>query len=409
MFLTRLVAGLLLALAGGCALIPTSGPQSLDIRAGQSNTNSLPYAFVPITPSVTNVLAQSTTKFGTAYGDSRRRIGRGGPADIRFGVGDILTITIFEAAAGGLFIPLEAGVRPGNFVALPAQAVDNRGNISVPYAGTIRAAGRTAVELQDAIVAALKDLALRPQVIVALTDQRASTVSVLGEGVGSLRFPLSPSGERVLEAIARGGLQAQGYDLWVMLERNGRRETLPFGALVYDPANNIYLQPRDTIYIYREPQTFLAFGASGRQAQIPFEAWRISLAEATAKAGGLVDTQADPGSVFIYRGETRQVAEQLGIDCSPYSGPIIPVIYNLNLRDPAGYFLATSFQMRNKDVVYVSNAISVDTSKFLNYVRLIIATAQDPITYATSVYTLKNVASGAASTGVIIGTAPISP
>ena len=202
----RLIAGLLLlALVGGCALIPTAGPQSLDIRAAQGNTSGLPYAFVPITTSVMNVLAESTTRFGTAYKDGRTRIARSGPADIRFGVGDILTITIFEAAAGGLFIPLEAGVRPGNFVALPPQAVDSRGNISVPYAGSIRAAGRTAVELQDAIVAALKDLALRPQVIVSLTDQRASTVSVLGEGVGSIRFPLSPSGERV-----PGGHRARG-------------------------------------------------------------------------------------------------------------------------------------------------------------------------------------------------------
>ena len=63
--------------------------------------------------------------------------------------------------------------------------------------------------------------------------------------------------------------------------------------------------------------------------------------------------------------------------------------------------------MRNKDVLYISNAVSVDTSKFMNYVRLIIATAQDPITYATSVYGLKNIAQGGAS-AVIIGTTPIT-
>ena len=61
----------------------------------------------------------------------------------------------------------------------------------------------------------------------------------------------------------------------------------PFGALVYEPANNIYVHPNDTIYLYREPQTFLAFGAFGNQQQIPFGTWRISLAEAVAKAGGL--------------------------------------------------------------------------------------------------------------------------
>ena len=38
----------------------------------------------------------------------------------------------------------------------------------------------------------------------------------------------------------------------------------PFGALVYEPANNIYVHPNDTIYLYREPQTFLTFGALGQ-------------------------------------------------------------------------------------------------------------------------------------------------
>jgi hypothetical protein len=50
----------------------------------------------------------------------------------------------------------------------------------------------------------------------------------------------------------------------------------------------------------------------------------------------------------------------MGIDCSRFPGPIIPVIYNVNLRNPDGYFLATKFQMRDKDVLYVSNATSVD-------------------------------------------------
>src|SRR5262249_14322916 len=115
--------------------------------------------------------------------------------------------------------------------------------------------------------------------------------------------------------------------------------------------------------------------------------WRITLAEAVAKAGGLRDDAADPASVFLYRGETRDVAEAMGIDCSKFQGPIIPVIYNINLRNPGSYFLATTFEMRNKDVIYVSNLFSVNPKNFLNYVRLINATANDPISPAINVYT----------------------
>lgn len=382
----------LIPFLGGCSIIPTSGPLPRDVRAGQEDPESLPYALVRLSPEVLNVLAAHTPRLYTAFVDRR------GPSELRFGIGDVVSVTIFEAAAGGLFIPSEAGVRPGNFITLPPQEVDSHGNISVPYAGAIHAAGRTPTEVQQAIVDALKGRAIEPQVIVSFTDQRASSISVLGDAVGSIRFPVSASGERILDAITRAGLRAPGSDLWVMLERNGKRETVPFGALVYDPANNIYVRPRDTIFIYREPQTFLAFGASGRQGQFPFDAWRISLAEAAAKAGGVVDTQGDPASIFVYRGETREVAQQLGIDCSPFNGPIIPVIYDVNLRDPAGYFLATKFEMRNKDVIYIANAQSVEVSKFLTYLRLIIATANDPITLANGVVTLKNGINGVGST-----------
>ena len=160
-----------------------------------------------------------------------------------------------------------------------------------------------------------------------------------------------------------------------MLERDGRRATVPFGALVFDPSNNIFVHPNDTIYMYAEPQTFASvWGDSRRNSHYgwgrrgsdfalgppssahPFGAWRISLAEAVAKAGGFNDGAADPASVFLYRGELRQVAEQIGVDVSKFDGPIIPVIYEVNFRDPAGYFLAKQFDMRNKDIIYVSNA-----------------------------------------------------
>jgi polysaccharide export outer membrane protein len=188
-----------------------------------------------------------------------------------------------------------------------------------------------------------------------------------------------------------------------MLEREGRRALAPFGALIYEPVNNVYVHANDTIYLYRDPQTFLAFGAFGTQQQIPFGNWRLSLAEAMAKSGGLTDALADPAAVFLYRGETRDVAEALGIDCSKFEGPIIPVIYNFNFRNPAGYFLATAFEMRNKDVIYASNSVSVEQTKFMTYLDTINRTLNDPITTAINAYTLRNIvqSTGATTTAII--------
>jgi polysaccharide export outer membrane protein len=388
-----------LVAAGGCALMPASGPQSWDVWAGQHDPKNLPYAFVRITPKVADVLRKAVPRLISEFQDRSR------PKDIVFGIGDIVGVTIFEAASGGLFIPAEAGVRPGNFITIPAQAVDVNGNISIPYGGAIRARGRTQVELQQAIVDALKDRAIEPQAIVSVVEQRTSLITVLGDVARSGRIPAQLTPERMLDTISRaGGTAGPGPDSWVILERDGRRALSPFGALVYEPANNIYVHPGDIIYLYREPQTYLTFGALGSQQQLPFGAWRITLAEAVAKAGGVRDAEGDPASVFLYRGETRDVAEAMGVDSSKFQGPIIPVIYNINFRNPASYFLATTFEMRNKDVIYVSNSVSVEATKFLTYVRLLNATINDPISSAINAYTLKNIIqTGVANTAIITG------
>ena len=380
-----------------------SGPESWDVRAHNQPADSLPYALVKLTPQVVDVLATNAPRLSVMFTDQR-------PAQtIKFGIGDIVGVTIFEAAAGGLFIPAEAGVRPGNFVALPNQAVDSHGNISVPYTSGIRAAGRTAVEVQEAIVNALKNRAIEPQVVVSLVDQRTSLVSVLGQVKAPARLAVTAGGDRILDEITRaGGPAVEGFDSWVMLERDGKRATVPFGALVYEPANNIYVRPNDTIYVYNEPQTFIFFGASGSntagvsQGQINFGAWRISLAEAVAKGGGLNDGLADPASVFVYRGETRELAEQLGVDVTPFPGPIIPIVYLVNFRDPASYFIATKFQMRNKDVIYASNAAAVETTKVLNFLTVLSNTVNDPIIAAQSAYQLRNLVQGTTTSATTV-------
>ena len=233
-----------------CGITPASGPSSLEVPLAG---DSLPYAFVKLTPKIADILAHYAPTISNTFTDKRA------PRVFQFGVGDIVSVTIFEAAAGGLFIPAEASVRPGNFITLPNQAVDNNGNISVPYAGNIRALGRTQVQVQQSIVDALKNRAIEPQAVVSLVDQRTSLITVLGEVNKPAVLPAVAAGEHILDSITRaGGPKAAGYDTIVMLERGGHRATAPFSALVYQPSSNIYAHPGDTIYVYDEPQTFLA-------------------------------------------------------------------------------------------------------------------------------------------------------
>jgi polysaccharide export outer membrane protein len=390
------------AALGQSGCVPTTGPRGELVEWSATTRvkydEKLPYCLVSISPPVTQIVGSHQQRLAGRFSDRRA------PTRVQIGIGDVISVTLYESGAGGLFFPLEGGLRTGNFLTLPNQIVDDRGMITVPYGGTIVARGRTEQEIQAAIVSALQGRALEPQAVVTVVERRNAMVSVVGEVGLAVRFPASVAGERVLDAIARaGGIRSQGQDTWVLLERRSRVAVAPFEALIHEPANNIYVHPQDTIYVYKEPQTFLALGAFSKQGQVPFDAWRLTLAEALAKGGGLLDDHAEPAWVFVYRAERQQVAQELDRDCAVTQGPYVPVVYQLNLRDPAGLFLATQFPVRNKDAIYISNSRTVEAQKLMEHIRILNATIKEPVDTAISVYTLKSLIKGTA-TGVVVGT-----
>ena len=393
-------------LLGACSYYPAQGPYSWDVRSHSRIESDINYTLIPLRDYVISILlANEPPDLSGAFTDRREA------TEIRFGVGDIVGVRIHEAAAGGLFIPTDAGARAGNFIDLPDQPIDKNGNIQVPYAGQVKAADQTPQQVQETIVARLRNRAIDPQAIVTLREQRTSLVSVIGEVNAPTRVPVFAAGDRILEAIARaGGPKFQGHETYVTLQRDGRKATVSFLRLINAPANNIYVRGCDTIFVYREPHTFMAFGATGatsltastQNAQLAFDKENLSLAEAVGKAGGLLDFRADPASVFLYRLESKKVAAALGIDVTvdpssaPYAtkAPLIyptvdayptteteeglyPVIYVVNFRDPTGFFLASRFQMRNRDILYVSDAPAVEVEKVLNHIRTGIATVRE--------------------------------
>ena len=98
----------------------------------------------------------------------------------------------------------------------------------------------------------------------------------------------------------------------------------------------------------------------------------ITLEEAIAKAGGLNDSQADPGGIFLLRFEpVTLVADFVPGYALPPGGNLVPVIYRLNLRDAHSFFLARSFPVKDKDILYIANSASDQMQKFLGLVGLV--------------------------------------
>ena len=161
----------------------------------------------------------------------------------------MIGITIFEASAGGLFIPQEAGSRAGNFVAVPAQQVDGSGNITVPYGGVIRVVGRTAADVSRIISEKLSQRAIEPQVVVSINERRGNDVAVLGEVKSPARFSLDPGGISLLGAISAraGGPTQPTYETAVTVQRAKQTHQAAMSTIVKNPDENITLIPGDIV------------------------------------------------------------------------------------------------------------------------------------------------------------------
>ena len=133
---------------------------------------------------------------------------------------------------------------------------------------------------------------------------------------------------------AVGGAQAPVHEVFVRLSRGGVTATIPLQQLVSDPGEDIYAEPGDVLTLIRLPQTFSVFGATGRNAEIPFDADTINLAEALGKSQGLRDDLAKPEGVFLFRYEPTAIVRALDEPIATGTrGRISPIVYRFNLRD----------------------------------------------------------------------------
>ena len=344
-----------------------------------------PFAVIALDQPIAELLAsRQSHNLADAFG-----VGSGAPV-LTLGVGDQVVVTIFEAASGGLFSGDSGTVGGTKSVSLPPQPVSRNGTLSVPYVGQVRAAGSTPAEVQRAIEVALKDKAIEPQVIVAVTESPSTFVTVAGDVARPGQLPLDLGGDRLLDTIATaGGSTSPDFNSFVTLTRRGSSVTASLARVVRDPGQNIYLRPDDLVYVYSDPQIFTAFGATGRSATIPFTTDQLTLAHALGNVGGLNDLRADARGVFIFRYEDPELYSLIrGMGPVVQGSPVptttgVPVVYKVDMKDARAFFAAQVFLMRDNDVLYVSNAASVEVQKLLSIFTGSLGTASSAATLQT--------------------------
>jgi polysaccharide export outer membrane protein len=295
---------------------------------------------------------------------------RGPAADI--GSGDALEVSIWEAPPATLFGVVASDSRTtsaARATTLPEQVVDRDGFISVPFAGRIRVSGLSLRAVEAEIVKRLVGKANQPEVLVRMVRNSTANVTVVGEVTNSLRMPITPAGERILDALAAaGGVRQPVNKMTLQVTRGATFHALPLDLVIRDPQQNVPLRAGDVVTALFQPLSFTALGATGKNEEINFEAQGITLAQALARAGGLQDSRSDPQGVFIFRMEQAQALDWPRKPVKATLEGLVPVVYRIDLRNPNSFFVMQSFPISNKDVLYVSNAPAAELQKFLNLV-----------------------------------------
>ncbi|WP_319528823.1 polysaccharide biosynthesis/export family protein [uncultured Cohaesibacter sp.] len=356
----RILSVLLLSIAvSACAITPREGPTSGEIK---QQSNEQDYVIVDVNAEVVDSLsAFQPVGLSKQFSNSRRR-----HTVSTVGVGDVLTVTVHEADRGGLF-----SSDNGKSASFPSVEVDANGDISIPYAGLIKVKGKTPLQIQDLIVENLEGKAIQPQAMVMVKQNESNVATLSGDVAKPGIYPVTSENLRLMDLVAlAGGTRYPARETYVTLMRGKQQGIQMMKTIIEQPAENIYVSRGDRIYVSHEPQRFTVLGAVKLPSIYPFETSTISVLEAIAAAGGLIDERADATGVFVFRYEDPKVLDTLGM---PYSRTVrgqVPTIYRINMKHAQSYFYAQSFHLRDKDSVFVTNAKAVEISKILQLIGM---------------------------------------
>lgn len=127
------------------------------------------------------------------------------------------------------------------------------GKITLPLVGDFLAAGKTPIELRDALTASLKEYVTNPVVTVIVVEATAAQVSVIGE-VANPQTLVMQGPMTVLQALAHvGGLRefADRDDIRILRKTPTGIRTIEFNykRAVRGEAEPLFLQPGDTVVV----------------------------------------------------------------------------------------------------------------------------------------------------------------
>ena len=326
-----LLAGL--ALLPGCFLAPAMHmDEDAAVRRGRQKTKDEDFKIQPIT---TELLVRLATDSLPPPRASDPLAAEAVGYEYRIAPFDVLMVTVWDhpeltTPTGQFRSPEENGNR-----------VSADGTIYYPYVGVLQVAGRTVAEVRKALAERLNRFITNPQLDVRVAAFRGRRAHVTGEVLQPSVIPITDVPLRVQDAIAVArGFTPEADWAAVTLSRDGRSYRVNLQALYEngDLSQNWLLKDGDVVNVGdRARNKVFVLGEVRQQQSRLMVKGRMTLAEVLNETGGLEPSVANTARVFVLRGDYEA-----------------PSIYHLDASSPDAMLLATEFQLRPRDVVFVS-------------------------------------------------------
>jgi len=272
------------------------------------------------------------------------------PAQVyRIEAGDVLLIVVWdhpELSASMLPAGVPGAVGVAGVAVSPMQPqsgfeIDQQGMLDFPYAGKLRVAGLTPVEVHEQLIRRLSHYLKNPKFTLRVLTYRSKRVYVDGEvkqpGVQAINdLPMT-----LTEAINRaGGVTPMADQSRIMVSREGKTYQINMPQLVQRGVNpsSIMLASGDVVRVLSRDETkiFISGEVTSPRA-LPMRNGRLTLNEALGEAGGINPVTGDACQVYVVRRNSQS-----------------SVVYQLDANAPGALAMAEGFELNPRDVVYVA-------------------------------------------------------
>ncbi|WP_322032484.1 polysaccharide biosynthesis/export family protein [Paraburkholderia sp. J76] len=346
----------------GASAAPASGESSSGNPADEATSNSSQKADatqatpeVPVTELDIGVVKRLREERVATQHQQAMLLGNV-PSPYAIGIGDVLQVVVWdhpELAAASAVAPSQSQSRPAD--PSPGFVVDQSGDITFPYAGTIHVVGLRPEEVQKRLVATLGKYFVKPQVTVRMASYRAHEVYVDGAVHTPGSVALNDVPMSLYEAVSRAGGFADTADQSdLVLVRGGETHRINMTQMLASglAPSRLYLKAGDMLRVTaRDENDVYVMGEVNKPiSAIPQRNGRITLADALSQAGSVNATTADAAQMFVIRG---------ALDSKPQ-------VFHLDGRSPVAMLVAKEFDLQPKDVVYVDGSGLVRFSRVLS-------------------------------------------